>query len=96
MLSFARLRKISQDVSAKRLRERRTLCEAPCMSADEPLIGAEEAAELLGVHRATLLRWAAAGKLDIIHKGRGVNGAVILSRSQVLRLARERLARESA
>ena len=63
---------------------------------DDPLVGSDEAAEILGVHRATLLRWVAAGKLDIIHKGRGVNGAVVLSRPQVLRLARDRLARESA
>ncbi len=64
---------------------------------DEPLIGAEEAADVLGVHRATVLRWAASGKLTVIHKGRGSNGAVVLSRPQVLRLARERLAhRESA
>lgn len=77
-----------------RLRDRRTMCEALCM-ADEPLMGAEEAADVLGVHRATVLRWAASGKLTVIHKSRGPNGAVILSRKQVLRLAKERLAEAS-
>ena len=71
------------------------MCEARRME-DEPLIGSDEAAEVLGVHRATVLRWAASGKLTVIHRGRGTNGAVVLSRPQVLRLARERLARNGA
>lgn len=79
---------------ANRLRDRRTMCEALRM-ADEPLMGAEEAADVLGVHRATVLRWVAAGKLSVIHRGRGPNGAVVLSRREVERIARERLARAS-
>jgi predicted site-specific integrase-resolvase len=64
---------------------------------DEPLIGSDEAAEIIGVHRATILRWAASGKLTVIYRGRGPNGAAAFSRSQVQRLARERFAsRESA
>jgi len=70
--------------------------------ADDPLIGSDEACKLLErvgvpVHRATLLRWAASGRVTVMHKMPGTNGAFLFSRNEILRLARERLAqREGA
>jgi excisionase family DNA binding protein len=64
--------------------------------SDDPLIGSEQACALLGVHRATLLRWAASGRVTPVHKMPGTNGAFLFSRAEITRLARERLARRGA
>jgi excisionase family DNA binding protein len=60
--------------------------------SDEPLIGSDEASELLGIHRATLLRWVASGRVTAVHQLPGANGAYLFSRPQIVRLAQRRIA----
>lgn len=54
--------------------------------SDEPLIGSDEASELLGVHRATFLRWVADGRITPRHQLPGTNGAKLFSRAEVVGL----------
>ena len=62
-----------------------------------PLIGAAEAAVILGVDPATVVRWVHAEKLTPITKAPGQTGAWLFSRAEIARLARDRLAaREGA
>jgi excisionase family DNA binding protein len=42
----------------------------PCEQAFEPLINARDAAKLLGVHAATVLRMARAGKIPCVKVGK--------------------------
>ncbi|MGH3501479.1 MAG: helix-turn-helix domain-containing protein [Nocardioidaceae bacterium] len=58
------------------------------MSARQ-LIGAPEAATILGVHRATVLRWAEAGQLPVVEKMPGDNGPYLFDRIDVERVAAE-------
>ena len=50
------------------------------------MIGSDEASELLGVHRATLLRWVADGRLKPVHQLPGPNGAYLFRRADVEKL----------
>jgi predicted site-specific integrase-resolvase len=58
----------------------------------EPLIGSVEAAALLGVDPATVVRWVHGGRITPITKAPGQTGAWLFSRTEIIRLARERLA----
>lgn len=60
-------------------------------SVDELLIGTVEAAEILGVDRATVGRWAASGELPIIRRLPGPNGAILFDSGVIRRKAQERL-----
>ena len=54
------------------------------------LIGTTEAAELLGVSRATVKRLATTGVLPVANRLPGATGALLYRRADVLRLARKR------
>lgn len=56
------------------------------MPAD--LIGATKAAELLGVSRVTVHRWAASGKLKVYSQLDSTNGSLLFQRSVVESLAK--------
>jgi hypothetical protein len=68
------------------------------MADDDSLVGSDEASAILGIHRATLLRWAAdpANPLIPIHRLPGPNGAMLFSRAQVRRIASQRAARKAS
>ena len=51
------------------------------------LVGTVEAAQILHRDDATVLRWAASGKLPIAHRMPGRTGAVLFRRGDVLTLA---------
>ena len=57
------------------------------MSASPALIGASEAASLLGRDKTTAIRWGHDGTLRIAHKLPGKNGAILFARKDVLALA---------
>lgn len=57
----------------------------------EALIGATEAAEVLGVSKDTLIRMAARGEIRPVHKLPGPNGAYLFERADVERLAAGRV-----
>lgn len=59
------------------------------MTNHEPM-GSKEACRVLDVDRATLTRWAAAGRVVVVHKLPGRNGAFLFDRDDVARLAAER------
>lgn len=77
-----------------------TMCDARHMSehpaGNSRLVGTTEAAEILGVNKATVLRWGDAGKLTVVHRLPGDNGAVLFSRAEVMSLLTEQLARSAA
>jgi excisionase family DNA binding protein len=56
---------------------------------DDRLISSREACELLGIDRATLIRWVQRGKIAAAHKSPGSNGAYLFSYAMVARLASE-------
>jgi excisionase family DNA binding protein len=56
---------------------------------NEELIGTQEAAQILGVDRATVTRWANEGALES-QKLPGVTGAHVFTRTNVELLARNR------
>lgn len=60
------------------------------MNQTETLIGASEAAGLLGIDRSTLTRWVKAGRIEAAHKNPHSNGALVFDREAVERLAAER------
>lgn len=64
-------------------------------STDELLIGTTEAAAVLGVNRVTVLRWAIKGRLPIVRRLPGPNGAVLFDAGVVRRLAQKRLLEEA-
>lgn len=53
------------------------------------LLATVEAAEIIGVERSTLSRWAASGRIKVAHQLPGRNGAVLFARSEVERVAHE-------
>ena len=59
-------------------------------AAHATLVSAAQAAEIVGVNRATITRWAKAGKLPTVIKAPGELGTRLFNRSDVERLARER------
>lgn len=61
--------------------------------SDSTLIGSDEASDIIGVHRATLLRWVADKVIKPAHQLPGANGAYLFERADVERLAAERAAR---
>ena len=69
----------------------------PKKSPVPPLIGAAEAAAILGVDPATVVRWVHSGRVTPIAKAPGQTGAWLFSREKITRLAQERHdAREGA
>lgn len=65
------------------------MCQALRMSNDDRQISSREACELLGIDRATLIRWVHRGKLASAYKLPGSNGAYVFSYAVVARLAAE-------
>ena len=55
----------------------------PSMHSTTDLIGAAEAAEIAGVKRSTITRWAEAGTLKPVTKLPGLTGAYLFARSDV-------------
>lgn len=65
------------------------------MPDDQPLIYTLEAAEILGVDRATVVRWVAKGKLQIVRQLPGPNGVYLFNAEVVRRKAAEELVRKA-
>lgn len=63
---------------------------------EDPLIGSVEAAGILGIDPSTITRWVEKGIVTPVTKAPGRYGAFMFSRSQIVRLARERLARRAS
>lgn len=61
------------------------------MSDEERLIGTTEAAGILGVNRATVIRWADKGLIPQVRKLPGKNGARLFDSKAIRRKATERL-----
>jgi predicted site-specific integrase-resolvase len=59
------------------------------MPPTRDLIGSAEACQILGIHGSTLGRWVKAGRIAPVTQLPGANGAMLFSRSDVLRLAAE-------
>ena len=57
---------------------------------DEPLVGSDEASRILGVHRATFLRWVEQGLIGPVHENPGPKGAKVFRRADVEKLAAEK------
>jgi excisionase family DNA binding protein len=55
--------------------------------SNESLIGSDEASKILGVHRATFLRWVEDEVIKPVHQLPGPNGAYLFDRSAVETLA---------
>jgi predicted site-specific integrase-resolvase len=53
------------------------------------LIGSAEACEILGIDRATLVRWIAASKIAKVTKMPGQTGAYVFERAEIERAAAE-------
>jgi len=68
---------------------------ASMQTTGEALIGATEARVILGVSKDTLIRMIARGELTAVHKLPAPNGAYLLDRAEVLKLAAEREAAAS-
>lgn len=58
----------------------------------DQLLGSAEAARCIGVERSTLTRWIATGRITPAHKMPGRTGAVLFTRDEVERVAKEYLA----
>lgn len=56
------------------------------MQPDKPLIGAAEAATILGVSKDTLVRMVARGDVPMVQKLDGVKGAYVFDRADVERV----------
>jgi len=54
------------------------------------MVGSLEAAEILGVKRVTVNRWAASGQLITAHQGPGKTSSRLFVRADVEKLARAR------
>jgi excisionase family DNA binding protein len=61
-----------------------------------PLIGSAEAADVLGVSKATLVRWVAKGRVVPLQQLPGLRGAYLFSRPQIMRLAQRRIEEKAA
>lgn len=55
------------------------------------LISSAEACQRLHVDRSTLMRWVKSGRIEPVHRGTGVRGAMVFNAADVDRLA-ERVA----
>lgn len=55
--------------------------------AELDLVGRAEAEEILGIDRATVVRWAQSGKLRVAHRMSGETGAYLFHRADVEALA---------
>jgi excisionase family DNA binding protein len=53
------------------------------------LLATIEAAEVIGVERSTLSRWAESGRITVAHRLPGKNGAVLFDRAEVERVRDE-------
>jgi predicted site-specific integrase-resolvase len=60
------------------------------------LVPTAQAATMLGVSIATVNRWAQAGRLAVVAKGRGEKGAQVFHRADVVQLAGELVAEAEA
>ena len=58
---------------------------------ESDLVGSVEAATIIGVDPSTIARWVERKRLTPVAKAPGRYGAFLFSRTQVQRLARERL-----
>jgi DNA-binding transcriptional MerR regulator len=56
------------------------------------LIGSDEASKILGVHRATFLRWVEDEVIKPVTQLPGINGAKLFDRDDVERLAESKAA----
>ncbi len=70
------------------LTRHRATCNAPRMA--EQIISSGDAARILSVHPATLIRWIDRGEIRIA--GRLPNGMYLFNRAEVERFAAERVA----
>lgn len=57
------------------------------MPKTNPLIGVREASYLLDTDKQTVIRWINRGDLRVVHKLPGKNGAILLDRAAVEKLA---------
>ena len=55
--------------------------------SNESLVGSDEASDILGVLRATFLRWVADKVIEPVHQLPGANGAYLFDRAAVEQLA---------
>lgn len=80
------------------LRDDRALCDRQRMQSSADLyLTTDEAAELLGVHRATVCRWAGNGKLKPVRKMGGKSGDFLFDRDDVIqRKTREEIRKAAA
>lgn len=62
------------------------------MTTSPDLIGAAEAARILGVSRVTFSRWARDGKVQVAVRMPGDTGATLFDRQDVIALLNERTA----
>lgn len=62
------------------------------MEPSPSLLGTAEAATRIGIERSTLTRWVAAGRIKVAAKLPGRTGAVLFTRDEVERVAKEYLA----
>jgi hypothetical protein len=60
------------------------------MENDPTLVGSDEASEMLGVHRATFLRWVADELIKPAHQLPGSNGAYLFYQADVIALRDKR------
>lgn len=60
--------------------------------SNDTLIGSDEASKILGVHRATFLRWVEDGLIRPVTQLPGANGAKLFERADVERLKAEKAA----
>ena len=59
------------------------------MAPTVDLIGSAEAEVILDIDRATVTRWAASGRLKLVGRLSGTNGALLFDRAQVSAVAEE-------
>ncbi len=57
---------------------------------NDSLIGSDEASKILGVHRATFLRWVSEGLITPVHETAGIRGAKVFRLADVERLASDK------
>ena len=59
---------------------------------NDSLVSSDDASKILGVHRATFLRWVADGLIKPVHELPGIRGAKLFRRTDVEKLADEKAA----
>jgi hypothetical protein len=68
-------------------------CALHCVTitaVNDDMIGSKESCTILGIDKATLSRWVAAGHITPVHKLPGRNGAYLFTRQSIQALATER------